>query len=191
MASATLWPSTEGAVALVTCADLADLDDDTALLVKPLETHGVAPRRAVWDDPAVDRDRFDLCRPRVLRFPPAMRGGLPMVRLPRGSTRCHWLVFRGIRTRQSPPEEHPVGPPASDGECHADSRPRSGPTAHCRHDDQLGRSLGPESRRRRGFASRSSPLIKRTSSCAAGAPAARRTGRSLSTRSTIACCHAL
>ena len=61
MASATLWPSTEGAIALVTCADLPDLDDDTVHLVKSLATHGVSARRTVWDDPAVDWDRFDLC----------------------------------------------------------------------------------------------------------------------------------
>jgi hypothetical protein len=45
----------------VTCADVPDLDHDTAGVIEPLETHGIAASKAVWDDPAVDWDSFDLC----------------------------------------------------------------------------------------------------------------------------------
>ena len=47
-------------IALVTCALLPDLDPDDRLLVAPLEARGVSVTPAVWDDPTVDWDRFDL-----------------------------------------------------------------------------------------------------------------------------------
>ncbi|HWR84549.1 MAG TPA: hypothetical protein VN200_01000 [Rhodoglobus sp.] len=53
-------------VALVTCAELPDLDDDDRLLRAELEARGVEVAPAVWDDPAVEWDGFDLA---VLRSP--------------------------------------------------------------------------------------------------------------------------
>jgi glutathione synthase/RimK-type ligase-like ATP-grasp enzyme len=53
-------------VALVTCAELPDLDTDDQLAVEPLRALGVAVETPVWDDPAVDWGRFDLA---VLRNP--------------------------------------------------------------------------------------------------------------------------
>jgi glutathione synthase/RimK-type ligase-like ATP-grasp enzyme len=53
-------------VALVTCADLADLDPDDQLLVAALRRRGVDAVSAVWDDPRVDWSAFDLV---VLRSP--------------------------------------------------------------------------------------------------------------------------
>ncbi len=53
-------------VALVTCAELPELDPDDQLLLKPLARVGVAVTAAVWDDPAVDWAAFDLV---VLRSP--------------------------------------------------------------------------------------------------------------------------
>ncbi len=47
-------------VALVTCAELPDLDPDDRLLVDPLAEHGIAVIAAVWDDPGVDWASFDL-----------------------------------------------------------------------------------------------------------------------------------
>jgi hypothetical protein len=47
-------------VALVTCAELADLDPDDRLLITPLAAHGIIAEPAVWDDPTVDWDAFDL-----------------------------------------------------------------------------------------------------------------------------------
>lgn len=47
-------------VALVTCADLPDLDPDDRLLVAPLRALGVAAVPAVWDDPGVDWAGLDL-----------------------------------------------------------------------------------------------------------------------------------
>jgi hypothetical protein len=47
-------------VALVTCAQLPDLDPDDRRLVDPLRALGVAAVPAVWDDPAVDWSAFDL-----------------------------------------------------------------------------------------------------------------------------------
>lgn len=47
-------------VALVTCADLPDLDADDRLLVRPLEGLGCEVSTPVWDDPAVDWPAFDL-----------------------------------------------------------------------------------------------------------------------------------
>ena len=48
-------------VALVTCADLPHLDDDSAVLVPALESLGVQSRIVAWDDPAVDWAVFRLC----------------------------------------------------------------------------------------------------------------------------------
>ncbi|MPZ28436.1 MAG: hypothetical protein GEV12_19010 [Micromonosporaceae bacterium] len=53
-------------VALVTCADLPELDPDDRLLAAALRGLGVEPVAAVWDDPAVDWSGFDLA---VLRSP--------------------------------------------------------------------------------------------------------------------------
>lgn len=53
-------------VALVTCAELPDLDTDDQLAVEPLRALGVAVETPVWDDPGVDWGRFDLA---VLRNP--------------------------------------------------------------------------------------------------------------------------
>jgi hypothetical protein len=64
-----LSAATRGAsprVALVTCAELPDLDPDDRLLIGPLAGHGVTAVPAVWDDPTVDWDGFDLV---VLRSP--------------------------------------------------------------------------------------------------------------------------
>src|SRR5437762_244485 len=53
-------------IALVTCADLPDLDPDDRLLLAHLAWHGVTVVPAVWDDPAVDWSVYDLV---VLRSP--------------------------------------------------------------------------------------------------------------------------
>ena len=47
-------------VALVTCADLPELDPDDRRLVPPLRALGIDPVPVVWDDPAVDWAGFDL-----------------------------------------------------------------------------------------------------------------------------------
>jgi glutathione synthase/RimK-type ligase-like ATP-grasp enzyme len=47
-------------VALVTCAEVAQLEADDRLLVAPLAALGVAATPAVWDDPAVDWAAYDL-----------------------------------------------------------------------------------------------------------------------------------
>jgi hypothetical protein len=47
-------------VAIATCADLPELDSDDRLLLAPLAARGVAAEAAVWDDPDVDWDRYDL-----------------------------------------------------------------------------------------------------------------------------------
>src|SRR4029453_8743975 len=44
-----------------TCADVPDLDQDSARVVEPLATHGIGASKAVWDDPSVDWTSFDLC----------------------------------------------------------------------------------------------------------------------------------
>lgn len=58
-------------VALVTCADLPDLDPDDRRLIGPLRALGVDAVPAVWDDPTLDWSGFDLA---VLRstwdYPP-------------------------------------------------------------------------------------------------------------------------
>ncbi|WP_163542916.1 ATP-grasp domain-containing protein [Occultella kanbiaonis] len=47
-------------LALVTCAELPDLDDEDAPLIPALAERGVAAESVVWDDPAVDWSRYDL-----------------------------------------------------------------------------------------------------------------------------------
>jgi hypothetical protein len=47
-------------VALVTCRDLPDLDEDTRRLIAPLAARGISATPAIWDDPDVDWTRFDL-----------------------------------------------------------------------------------------------------------------------------------
>jgi glutathione synthase/RimK-type ligase-like ATP-grasp enzyme len=53
-------------VALVTCAELPDLDPDDRLLLEPLRRHGIAAEAAVWDDSGVDWGGYDLV---LLRSP--------------------------------------------------------------------------------------------------------------------------
>lgn len=53
-------------VALITCAAFPELPVDERLLLEPLAARGVIATIAVWDDPAVDWDAFDLA---VLRSP--------------------------------------------------------------------------------------------------------------------------
>ncbi|MET7951382.1 hypothetical protein [Micromonospora sp. NPDC005324] len=64
----TYHQSTRGEprVALVTCADLADLDPDDRLVLAPLAARGVAVQTVIWDDPDVDWSSYDLV---VLRSP--------------------------------------------------------------------------------------------------------------------------
>lgn len=47
-------------VALATCAEVADLDPDDRLLIAPLAKRGLEAAAAVWDDPLVEWDAFDL-----------------------------------------------------------------------------------------------------------------------------------
>jgi hypothetical protein len=47
-------------IALVTCAELPQLDSDTRRLIAPLAARGIAATPTVWDDPNVDWARFDL-----------------------------------------------------------------------------------------------------------------------------------
>lgn len=47
-------------VALVTCRDLPDLDQDDQLLLAPLTQAGIRPEAVVWDDPSVDWAAYDL-----------------------------------------------------------------------------------------------------------------------------------
>ncbi|WP_117210298.1 ATP-grasp domain-containing protein [Allorhizocola rhizosphaerae] len=56
----------EARVALVTCADLAELEPDDQLIVEPLRALGVEAVAEVWDAPDVDWDAYDLA---VLRSP--------------------------------------------------------------------------------------------------------------------------
>ena len=51
-------------VALATCAELPDGDDDFPPLIAALAARGVESDAAVWDDPAVDWSRYDLVLPR-------------------------------------------------------------------------------------------------------------------------------
>ncbi|MER7331566.1 MULTISPECIES: hypothetical protein [unclassified Micromonospora] len=56
----------EPRVALVTCADLPDLEADDRLVLDPLARHGVTAEPVVWDDPTADWAGYDLA---VLRSP--------------------------------------------------------------------------------------------------------------------------
>jgi hypothetical protein len=47
-------------IAFVTCDRLPDLDSDDRLVIEPLAARGCSVIPAVWDDPGVDWDRFDL-----------------------------------------------------------------------------------------------------------------------------------
>jgi hypothetical protein len=47
-------------VAFVTCSRLPELDSDDVLVVEPLRALGIDVTPAVWDDPSVDWDSFDL-----------------------------------------------------------------------------------------------------------------------------------
>lgn len=47
-------------VALATCAEIRDLDDEGRLLLDACRDAGLDAEPAVWDDPAVDWDGFDL-----------------------------------------------------------------------------------------------------------------------------------
>jgi hypothetical protein len=53
-------------VALVTCAELPDLEDDDRLVIPELAARGAHAEPVVWDDPAVDWAGYDLA---VLRSP--------------------------------------------------------------------------------------------------------------------------
>ncbi|GII21707.1 ATP-grasp domain-containing protein [Planosporangium mesophilum] len=53
-------------VALVTCAELPDLEPDDRLVIEPLAARGVRAEPVVWDDPAVDWAAYDLV---VVRSP--------------------------------------------------------------------------------------------------------------------------
>lgn len=53
-------------VALVTCADLPDLEPDDRLLIEPLARRGIAARPETWDDADVDWAVYDLV---LLRSP--------------------------------------------------------------------------------------------------------------------------
>lgn len=46
-------------VAIVTCAELPELDGDESLLLEPLRSRGIEPVPVVWNDRTVDWDRFD------------------------------------------------------------------------------------------------------------------------------------
>jgi len=47
-------------VALATCAEVPEVDEDGPALVEALRARGLEPVAAVWDDPAVDWSRFEL-----------------------------------------------------------------------------------------------------------------------------------
>jgi hypothetical protein len=53
-------------VALVTCAEVPELDSDTRLLVDPLAALGISAAPSVWNDPNIDWSVFDLA---VVRSP--------------------------------------------------------------------------------------------------------------------------
>jgi hypothetical protein len=47
-------------VALVTCSQIPDLDEDTQRVIQPLAARGVSAFPAVWDNPVVDWTQIDL-----------------------------------------------------------------------------------------------------------------------------------
>lgn len=47
-------------IAIATCSAFPQLPDDEPLLVEELRRRGAEAEAAVWDDPAVDWDRYDL-----------------------------------------------------------------------------------------------------------------------------------
>jgi glutathione synthase/RimK-type ligase-like ATP-grasp enzyme len=47
-------------IAYVTCAAIAELEPDDLLTVEPLAALGIKVEPAIWDDPGVDWDRYDL-----------------------------------------------------------------------------------------------------------------------------------
>src|ERR1043165_3423528 len=51
-------------VALATCAEIPDGDEDFPGLIDELAAVGVSAEPAVWDEPGVDWSRFDLVLPR-------------------------------------------------------------------------------------------------------------------------------
>ena len=53
-------------IALVTCAEIPDLEADDRLLIEPLARLGIEAEPAVWDDPELDWTGYDLV---VLRSP--------------------------------------------------------------------------------------------------------------------------
>lgn len=53
-------------VALATCVDLPNLEDDDRLVIEPLARRGIIAEPAIWDNPAVNWDAYDLV---VLRSP--------------------------------------------------------------------------------------------------------------------------
>ena len=53
-------------IALVTCAEIPDLEGDDRLLIEPLAALGFATDAVIWDDPSVDWARYQLA---VLRSP--------------------------------------------------------------------------------------------------------------------------
>src|SRR4051795_934664 len=53
-------------VALVTCAEVPELDPDDRAVLEPLAARGLEAEAAVWDDPRVDWDAYDLA---LLRSP--------------------------------------------------------------------------------------------------------------------------
>jgi len=61
-------------VALVTCAELPDLDADDRLLLEPLRRLGIHAEPAVWDDPDVDWSGYDLAVLRSTWDYPTRRG---------------------------------------------------------------------------------------------------------------------
>jgi hypothetical protein len=73
-------------VALVTCAQVPELDADSRGLLGPLEAAGVAAEPAVWDDPTVNWAGFDLavvrsCRDYVARRAEFLAGARSVPRL--------------------------------------------------------------------------------------------------------------
>jgi hypothetical protein len=54
------------AIALVTCTDIPDLEDDDRLLLRPLAERGLPGEPVIWDDPSVDWGSYQLA---ILRSP--------------------------------------------------------------------------------------------------------------------------